>query len=45
MNEGSTIVGVAVAARLHGLVALRDTLKPGAADVIAQFRRQGLKCA
>jgi Cu+-exporting ATPase len=43
MGEGATMVALAVDSRLVGLIALRDTLKSGADEVIAQFRRQGLK--
>jgi Cu+-exporting ATPase len=41
--SGEGTVGLAVGSRLAGLFTLRDALKPGAADVVAQFRRQGLK--
>ncbi len=43
MNQGATIVALSLDSRLAALIALRDTIKPGAADVIAQFRRQGMK--
>lgn len=42
-NEGSTVVGLTLGTHLAGLFAIRDTLKPGAADVISRLQRQGLK--
>jgi Cu+-exporting ATPase len=42
--QGATIVGVAVDGALLGLFAVRDALKPGAAAVMAQLERRGLKC-
>jgi Cu+-exporting ATPase len=42
-GEGASVIALALDSRLAALAALRDTLKPGAAEVIAQFRRQGLK--
>ena len=41
-NEGASIAALSLDTRLLALFALRDTLKPGAADVIRQFRKQGL---
>ena len=41
--QGATLVGLAVDQALVGLFAVKDTLKPGAARVVEQLRRQGLK--
>jgi Cu+-exporting ATPase len=41
--QGVTLVGVAVEQSLSGLLVLRDSLKPGAARVIAQLQRQGAR--
>ncbi|GDY23029.1 copper-translocating P-type ATPase [Verrucomicrobiota bacterium] len=41
--QGSTVLGLAHDAQLLGLFALRDTIKPHAADVIAKLIRQGQK--
>ncbi len=41
--QGATVVGLALDGELVGLFAVKDTLKPGAADVVAQLQRQGLK--
>ncbi len=41
--QGATIVGVALDQSLVGLFAVRDTLKPGAAKVVQQLQRHGLK--
>lgn len=41
--RGATIVGFALDQSLVGLFAVRDTLKPGAAKVVGQLQRQGLK--
>ncbi len=41
--QGSTVLGLAHDTRLFALFALRDTLKPHAADVIAKLLRQGQK--
>jgi Cu+-exporting ATPase len=41
--RGATIVGLAVNDSLCGLFALKDALKPGAASVVQQLQRQGLK--
>src|SRR5581483_5936804 len=43
MNEGATVVGLSLDAQLLALIALRDNPKPGAAEVVARFRRQNLK--
>jgi Cu+-exporting ATPase len=40
---GATVVGLALDGELVGLFAVKDTLKPGAADVVAQLQRQNLK--
>ena len=42
-TQGVTLVGVAVEQTLRGLLAVRDTLKPGASRVIAQLQQQGSK--
>jgi Cu+-exporting ATPase len=41
--EGATVLGVASDGALLGMLALRDTLKPGAAGVVKQLRGQGLE--
>ena len=41
--QGATIVGLAVEKDLAALFAVKDTLKPGAARVVEQLQRQGLK--
>ncbi len=41
--QGASLVGLASDTQLTGLFALRDTVKPGAADVVAQLQRQGLE--
>jgi Cu+-exporting ATPase len=41
--EGATIVGVSVANSLIGLFAVKDTIKPGAREVVERLHRQGLK--
>jgi Cu+-exporting ATPase len=41
--QGATVVGLAVESKLAGLFAVQDTLKAGAAAVVAQVQRQGLK--
>lgn len=40
--RGATIVGVALEKQLLGLFAVKDTVKAGAAEVVAQLNRQGL---
>ncbi len=42
-GQGASLVGLARDGQLTGLFALRDTLKPGAADVVARLQRQGLQ--
>jgi Cu+-exporting ATPase len=42
-GQGATIVGLASNKALLGLFAVRDTVKPNAAKVVEQLRRQGLK--
>jgi P-type Cu+ transporter len=42
-EQGSTILGFAVEGSLRGLIAVKDTLKPGASEVIRQLHRQKLK--
>jgi Cu+-exporting ATPase len=39
--QGATILGLAFGTQLIGLFALRDAIKPHAADVVAQLARQG----
>ena len=41
--QGSTVLGLAHGADLLAVFALRDTLKPHAAEVVAQLLRQGQK--
>ena len=41
--QGATIVGLAVENELHGLFAVQDALKPGAAAVVRQLQAGGLK--
>ena len=41
-GQGSTILGLAAGPLLLALLAVKDTVKPGASAVIAQLRRQGL---
>jgi Cu+-exporting ATPase len=41
-GEGATVVGLAVDSRMVLLVALRDTLKPHAAEVVRELQSQGL---
>ncbi len=41
--QGATIVGLARQSDLLGLFAVKDTLKSGAAAVVAQLQQQGLK--
>jgi Cu+-exporting ATPase len=40
--QGATVVGLAVDGELTGLFAVKDTLKPGAAGVVAELQRQNL---
>ena len=41
--EGGTILALAIDDNLALLLALSDTLKPGAGEVVTELRRQGLK--
>ncbi len=41
--QGATVVGLALDRELVGLFAVKDTLKPGAAAVVAQLQRQNLQ--
>ena len=41
--KGATLVGLSINRKLAGLFALRDTLKPGAAEVLRKISGQGLK--
>ena len=41
--QGATIVGLALDGSLQGLFAVKDTVKAGAAQVVGQLQRQGLK--
>ncbi len=42
-GQGATLLGLAANNRLIGLLALRDTIKPHAAEVVARLERQGQK--
>ena len=42
-GQGATVVGLAAGTELLALFAVRDTLKPGSAKVVAQLQRQNLK--
>lgn len=42
-DKGASIIGLAAGGNLLALFALHDSVKPGAADVVAQLRRSGLK--
>jgi Cu+-exporting ATPase len=42
-RQGATVLGLSVNEVLVSVIALRDTLKPGAAQVIDNLHRQGLK--
>ncbi|RAQ98078.1 copper-translocating P-type ATPase [Thermogemmatispora tikiterensis] len=42
-QQGNTVMLVAVAGRLAGLLALADTLKPGSAEAVRQLQAQGLQ--
>jgi P-type Cu+ transporter len=42
-GQGSTVVGLAAENSLLALFAVKDTLKPDAAEVVEQLQRQGLK--
>jgi Cu+-exporting ATPase len=41
--QGATLIGVAENRNLLGLFALKDTLKPGAAEVVGRLQQAGLK--
>ncbi len=41
--QGATVVGMAAGQSLCGLFAVKDTLKPGAPQVVRQLQRQALK--
>jgi len=43
-SRGATILGLAMDAKLIGLLALKDELKPHAAGVVAQLARDGQPC-
>jgi Cu+-exporting ATPase len=40
---GATVLGLALEKKLLAVIALRDTIKPGAAEVVATLKRQGLR--
>lgn len=42
-GKGATVLGLAANGQMLAAFALRDTLKPGAADVVENLRRQGLR--
>jgi P-type Cu+ transporter len=42
-SRGATVVGLADDGKLAGLFAVKDTLKPGARQVVEQLQRQGLE--
>jgi Cu+-exporting ATPase len=42
-NDGKTVIFLGMEKEAVGLIALADTLKPGAADVIAAIRRESIK--
>ena len=42
-NVGQTVIAVAVAGRLRGVIALADELKPGAKQAIDRLRQLGIK--
>ncbi|WP_218103983.1 heavy metal translocating P-type ATPase [Thermogemmatispora onikobensis] len=42
-QQGGTVMLVAVAGRLAGLLALADTLKPGSAEAVRQLQAHGLQ--
>jgi P-type Cu+ transporter len=42
-GQGATVVGVAIGETLLALLAVKDTVKPGAAEVTRELHRQGLK--
>ncbi len=44
-TQGATVIGLAQDQSLLGLFALRDELKPNAADIVAQLTARGLRVA
>jgi Cu+-exporting ATPase len=42
-NDGASVLGLAVAQTLRGVLAIRDTLKPGARPVVNQLHQAGLR--
>jgi Cd2+/Zn2+-exporting ATPase len=42
-REGKTVLAVAADGRLAGIIALRDTVRPGAATTIAAIRQAGVR--
>jgi len=42
-GEGKTLAAVTVAGRRAGLIAMADTLKPGARDAVERLKRMGLR--
>ncbi len=42
-GQGGTLLGIAADKQLLGILAVEDTLKPDAANVVQQLQRQGLK--
>jgi Cu+-exporting ATPase len=44
-NDGKTVIFLGVAGKAVGLIGLADTLKLGAAEVVAAIRRQGIEIA
>lgn len=42
-DAGATVIGFAIGERLAGAFALKDPVKPGAKEVVAALRRQGLR--
>jgi Cu+-exporting ATPase len=42
-SEGATVIGIAVGKHLAGLIAVRDTVKPGAREIITDLQARGLK--
>lgn len=43
MDEGKTVVLVGTEKDIHGVIALRDEIRPQAKDVIAELHRMGIK--
>jgi len=41
--QGATVLGLAIGRDLLAVIAVRDTIKPGANQVVRQLHRQGLK--